>query len=122
MRHRPRLDDSDCVSRRRCGGLPVASRDPGGLALYGSAGRCSVWLDNEWLAAGSRRGVARKGTDRLTDLISDMPAAVSHAFDRDRRAERAVGMAAVMIGVDPHKGSHTAVAIDAEEVPLGRLR
>jgi transposase len=31
-------------------------------------------------------------------------------------------MAAVMIGVDPHKGSHTAVAIDAAEVPLGQLR
>jgi transposase len=31
-------------------------------------------------------------------------------------------MAAVMIGVDPHKGSHTAVAIDAAEAPLGTLR
>src|SRR5260221_3344789 len=31
-------------------------------------------------------------------------------------------MAAVVIGVDPHKGSHTAVVIDAAEVPLGQLR
>ena len=31
-------------------------------------------------------------------------------------------MAAVMIGVDPHKGSHTAVAIGSDEEPLGRLR
>ena len=31
-------------------------------------------------------------------------------------------MPEVMIGVDPHKGSHTAVAIDAAEVPLGELR
>ena len=31
-------------------------------------------------------------------------------------------MAAVMIGVDPHKGSHTAVAISATEEPLGQLR
>jgi hypothetical protein len=31
-------------------------------------------------------------------------------------------MAAVMIGVDPHKGSHTAVAIDPAEAPLGELR
>src|SRR5215472_16929579 len=31
-------------------------------------------------------------------------------------------MTAVMIGVDPHKGSHTAVAIDPAEVPLGELR
>ena len=28
----------------------------------------------------------------------------------------------VMIGVDPHKGSHTAAAIDAAEVGLGQLR
>jgi transposase len=31
-------------------------------------------------------------------------------------------MAVVMIGVDPHKGSHTAVAIGAAEEPLGELR
>jgi hypothetical protein len=31
-------------------------------------------------------------------------------------------MAAVMIGVDPHKGSHTAVAIDQAEVVVGQLR
>jgi transposase len=31
-------------------------------------------------------------------------------------------MAAVMIGVDPHKGSHTAVVIDQAEVVLGQLR
>jgi transposase len=31
-------------------------------------------------------------------------------------------MAVVMIGVDPHKGSHTAVAINAAEEPLGQLR
>ena len=29
---------------------------------------------------------------------------------------------AVMIGVDPHKGSHTATAIDATEAVLGELR
>ena len=33
-----------------------------------------------------------------------------------------VGMAAVMIGIDPHKGSCTAVAIGAAEGPLGELR
>src|ERR1700758_5541467 len=31
-------------------------------------------------------------------------------------------MAAVMIGVDPHKASHTALAISAAEEPLGELR
>ena len=29
---------------------------------------------------------------------------------------------AVMIGIDPHKGSHTAVALDASEQFLGELR
>src|SRR6267154_5375168 len=31
-------------------------------------------------------------------------------------------LAVVMIGVDPHKASHTAVAIGAAEEPLGELR
>jgi transposase len=31
-------------------------------------------------------------------------------------------MAAVMIGVDPHKGSHTAVVIGVAEEPLGEIR
>jgi hypothetical protein len=31
-------------------------------------------------------------------------------------------MAVVMIGIDPHKASHTAVAISAAEEPLGELR
>jgi len=29
---------------------------------------------------------------------------------------------AVMIGIDPHKGSHTAVALDSHEAPLGEFR
>ena len=28
----------------------------------------------------------------------------------------------VMIGVDPHKGSHTAVAIDGDEVELSAIQ
>jgi len=31
-------------------------------------------------------------------------------------------MTVVMIGVDPHKGSHTAVAIGSDEEPLGKVR
>ena len=31
-------------------------------------------------------------------------------------------VAAVMIGIDPHKDSHTAVAVSAGEKQLGRLR
>ncbi len=45
-----------------------------------------------------------------------MPAAVH------LRPEKGLVMAAVMIGVDPHKGSHTAVAISPAEECLGELR
>jgi transposase len=31
-------------------------------------------------------------------------------------------VAVVMIGIDPHKGSHTAVALGVDEAPLGQLR
>jgi transposase len=31
-------------------------------------------------------------------------------------------MAGVMIGIDPHKGSHTALVIDGREKQLGQLR
>jgi len=47
-----------------------------------------------------------------------MPATFS--IPRTNDLERA--MTAVMIGVDPHKGSHTAVVISPAEEPLGELR
>jgi transposase len=47
-----------------------------------------------------------------------MPAAVT--CNETGKGGRVV--AAVMIGVDPHKGSHTAVAIGAAEEPLGQVR
>jgi transposase len=47
-----------------------------------------------------------------------MPAAVLYPGSRTW----SVLMTAVMIGVDPHKGSHTAVAIGSDEEPLGQLR
>src|SRR5216683_3385765 len=81
----------------------------------------SVWLDNEWPAAGVPPWRGSKRDRPPEDLISDMPAAVQSCLLPDRRAERGCLMAVVMIGVDPHKGSHTAVAIDAAEVPLGEL-
>src|SRR5690349_7276920 len=46
-----------------------------------------------------------------------MPAAVTC-----NPAGKGAAVAAVMIGVDPHKGSHTAVAIGAAEEPLGQVR
>ena len=44
-----------------------------------------------------------------------MPATVSSRFEEDI-------VAVVMIGVDPHKGSHTAVALDEHEKMLGQIR
>src|SRR6266704_2314846 len=46
-----------------------------------------------------------------------MPATLSVPGDDLERA-----MAAVMIGVDPHKGSHTAVVTGPAEEPLGEVR
>ena len=43
-------------------------------------------------------------------------------FSIPRTTTWSVLMAAVMIGVDPHKGSHTAVVIGPAEEPLGELR
>jgi len=48
-------------------------------------------------------------------LESGMPAAVIPVMG-------GLFMATVTIGVDPHKASHTAVAISAAEEPLGELR
>jgi transposase len=47
-----------------------------------------------------------------------MPAAVPVWVN----ARKGQVVAVVMIGVDPHKGSHTAVALGADEVPLGQVR
>ena len=57
-----------------------------------------------------------KRRERRT-LISDMPIAVLHDPQRAKGA-----VMAVMIGIDPHKGSHTAVALADNEEPLGELR
>jgi transposase len=54
----------------------------------------------------------------LTDPELGMPATGPHMSSRGRGQP----VAAVMIGVDPHKGSHTAVVIGAAEELLGQVR
>ena len=49
------------------------------------------------------------------DLKSDMPAAVPFRFEEDN-------VAVVMVGIDPHKASHTAVALASDETRLGQVR
>jgi transposase len=56
----------------------------------------------------------------LQILESGMPAAGSRPCSV--AAVKGVVMAAVMIGVDPHKASHTAGAIGPGEEPLGQVR
>jgi transposase len=47
-----------------------------------------------------------------------MPATVFSS----RRGNGGLLVVTVMIGIDPHKGSHTAAAIGAGEEPLGQVR
>jgi len=46
-----------------------------------------------------------------------MPTTVPHPF-----MEQGDGLVAVIIGIDPHKASHTAAAIDPAETPLGHVQ
>jgi transposase len=81
--------------------LPVV----GGLASDRGASRqdlAVVWLERG-VSAGQRK------------LKSDMPTMVCVPDDEGEAV-------AVMIGVDPHKGSHTAVAIDQAGRVLGQVR
>jgi hypothetical protein len=55
----------------------------------------------------------------LTDALESDLTAATNINDRGRR-ERQVS--AVMIGVDPHKGSHTAVAINDREIGRATVR
>src|SRR5262249_19617031 len=65
---------------------------------------------------GPPRGGSKEA--RALALLLGMPAAASGSVTTGGR----VLMADVMIGVDPHKGSHTAVAIGLSEERLGELQ
>ena len=63
--------------------------------------------------------MARKRDERLPGfLVLGVPAAVPCLVMR----MGAWLVTAVIIGIDPHKGSHTAVAISSAEEQMGRLR
>src|SRR6516162_2381264 len=96
----------------------VALRGPGGLALISAAGR--VWsgfrtmclpargLAVVWLVRGAS---ARFWNQACPPRFRPVPS-----------VRRRPLLAAVMIGVDPHKASHTAAAIGPAEEPLGGIR
>ena len=69
---------------------------------------CLPDLVGAWLVRGASAEV----------LQSDLPAAIIPVTC----GERSGVMSAVVIGVDPHKASHTAVAVDGRELPLGDVR
>ena len=95
----------------------VALRGPGGLALLPPAALLGLAFERRADLPGPRRGVAQKRRECHTVLKSGVPATVFTGHQ-----EEGSFMAVVMIGIDPHKASHTAVAISAAEEPLGELR
>ena len=95
--------------------LSVASEVPGRLVLEVPAVGLAVWLSNELPAAGISPGCGSKEVREHDDPKSGVPTAVSS----DATEEDAVK---VMIGVDPHKGSHTAVAIGGDEARLAKVQ
>src|SRR5690242_1539823 len=70
---------------------------------------------------GPRRGVAQKRRERSEHHFLELGVPATDFPDAAFTEEVDV-MAAVMIGVDPHKGSHTAVAITGAEQTVGELR
>src|SRR5215472_7840344 len=95
------------VERSRWGWL--LSRLPAG---FGSGFRttCQPAGASPWRGSKEARAPARSSGIRRA----------RHGSPRSGRGGHA--MAAVMIGVDPHKASHTAVVINAAEEPLGGVR
>src|SRR5215831_15977011 len=98
------------VERSRWAGSHIRCRPLLGLAFERRAG-----------LPGPRRGVAHKRCASAS-VIPGIGRARRGRYPRSRSGRRAFPMVAVMIGIDPHKASHTAVAIDPAEVPLGQLR
>ena len=76
-----------------------------GLALEPPADRSRSGLRTKYQPVGSCRGVAQKRRERGPIRNQACPPRSFPHVDKERL------MAAVMIGIDPHKGSHTAVAI-----------
>src|SRR6266540_4481292 len=90
----------------------VASWGLGRLALELPAARWSGWLSNEGARrSGSGYGVARK---RRAAPLSGVPVVTfARVYEED--------FMMVIIGIDPHKATHTAVAIDRDEQAIARL-
>jgi transposase len=73
-------------------------------------------LITKCVSAGVLTGVWLERGAKLIEPKSGVPTSVSHHRDKETFQMR------VMIGIDPHKATHTAVAIDDSEVMLDELR
>src|SRR4051794_3095436 len=75
-----------------------------------------AWLDNEVLARRMSPWRGSKGAWRRSICNQPCPPRffIGDVFGGD--------VATVIIGVDPHKGSHTALALNGDEQRLGQLR
>src|SRR5262249_11048726 len=81
-----------------------------------------AWLSNDVPACRGLAGAWLIRGARAPSGIPGMGRARHGRYPRSKTGRRVFPMVAVMIGIDPHKASHTAVAIDPAEVPLGQLR
>src|SRR5262250_2517498 len=99
------------VERSRCAGSRLPPAGPLlGLAFERRAG-----------VPGPRRGVAQKRCASASE-IPGIGRARHGLYPRSGTGGGEIPMVAVMIGVDPHKASHTAVAIGVAEELLAELR
>ncbi len=75
---------------------------------------CPAGLRTKSFLSGLRRGVARKRNVRSTIRTrSALRGPINETTEEDM---------AVIIGVDPHKATHTAVAIGGDERELGNIK
>ncbi len=95
----------------------VALRGPGWLGSSSACRPAGVGFRTTCSLPGLAVAWLKRGVSATKVLELGVPATVLA-----RRKRRSVSMAAVMIGVDPHKASHTAVAFSVVEEPLGELR
>ena len=88
------------------------------MVLAGWLDKClppSGWLLNESPARWDLHRARGSKQDRAPFPYQECP---SRGFISDDGRQHDM----VFIGIDPHKGSHTAVAIDRDETQLGELR
>jgi hypothetical protein len=113
------IEEATAIYRQPAAARPLVFQHKLADSLDGMVAQLSALGRNtEAEAARNERLLA----DRQQVLGPGHPVTLTTRRNPESLAGQGWGMAAVMIGVDPHKGSHTAVAIGAAEQLLGELR